>query len=304
MSRNVPKLRFKGFEDEWENYKLGSFSEKITEKNKGFKVKNVISNSAKNGLISQRDFFEKDIANKNNIDGYYIIKNGDFVYNPRKSNEAPYGPINKYKFKDDGVVSPLYFCFRINNKVSNEYLEEYFKSSKWYRYVHMNSDQGARHDRVSIKDSEVMNMKIKLPSLQEQEKIANFLSKVDSIIEKQEKKVEYWNSYKKGMMQKIFSQKIRFKDGNGMDYPEWEKKNLKYVLSEISEKTKENNQYEVLSSTANGVFKQSEYFNREIASADNTGYKILRLNQIVLSPQNLWLGNINYNNKYDMGIVS
>ncbi|AXH52051.1 restriction endonuclease subunit S [Clostridium perfringens] len=226
MSRNVPKLRFKGFEDEWENYKLGSFSEKITEKNKGFKVKNVISNSAKNGLISQRDFFEKDIANKNNIDGYYIIKNGDFVYNPRKSNEAPYGPINKYKFKDDGVVSPLYFCFRINNKVSNEYLEEYFKSSKWYRYVHMNSDQGARHDRVSIKDSEVMNMKIKLPSLQEQEKIANFLSKVDSIIEKQEKKVEYWNSYKKGMMQKIFSQKIRFKDGNGMDYPEWQKKKL------------------------------------------------------------------------------
>ncbi|MDM0767143.1 restriction endonuclease subunit S [Clostridium perfringens] len=226
MSRNVPKLRFKGFEDEWENYKLGSFSEKITEKNKGFKVKNVISNSAKNGLISQRDFFEKDIANKNNIDGYYIIKNGDFVYNPRKSNEAPYGPINKYKFKDDGVVSPLYFCFRINNKVSNEYLEEYFKSSKWYRYVHMNSDQGARHDRVSIKDSEVMNMKIKLPSLQEQEKIANFLSKVDSIIEKQEKKVEYWNSYKKGMMQKIFSQKIRFKDDNGRDYPEWKEKKL------------------------------------------------------------------------------
>ncbi|SQC23836.1 restriction modification system DNA specificity domain-containing protein [Clostridium perfringens] len=226
MSRNVPKLRFKGFEDEWENYKLGSFSEKITEKNKGFKVKNVISNSAKNGLISQRDFFEKDIANKNNIDGYYIIKNGDFVYNPRKSNEAPYGPINKYKFKDDGVVSPLYFCFRINNKVSNECLEEYFKSSKWYRYVHMNSDQGARHDRVSIKDSEVMNMKIKLPSLQEQEKIANFLSKVDSIIEKQEKKVEYWNSYKKGMMQKIFSQKIRFKDDNGRDYPEWKEKKL------------------------------------------------------------------------------
>ncbi|HHW4411202.1 TPA: restriction endonuclease subunit S [Clostridium perfringens] len=248
MSRNVPKLRFKGFEDEWENYKLGSFSEKITEKNKGFKVKNVISNSAKNGLISQRDFFEKDIANKNNIDGYYIIKNGDFVYNPRKSNEAPYGPINKYKFKDDGVVSPLYFCFRINNKVSNEYLEEYFKSSKWYRYVHMNSDQGARHDRVSIKDSEVMNMKIKLPSLQEQEKIANFLSKVDSIIEKQEKKVEYWNSYKKGMMQKIFSQKIRFKDENGRDYPEWEEKKAGDLFINISDKD-HNGDIDVLSVT-------------------------------------------------------
>ena len=69
-------------------------------------------------------------------------------------------------------------------------------------------------------------MSIKVPSLQEQEKIANFLSKVDSIIEKQEKKVEYWNSYKKGMMQKIFSQKIRFKDENGRDYPEWEEEKL------------------------------------------------------------------------------
>ena len=229
MNKNVPKLRFKGFEDEWKEYKLGDFSEKITEKNKGFKVENVISNSAKNGLISQRDFFEKDIANKNNIDGYYIIKNGDFVYNPRKSNEAPYGPINKYKFKDDGVVSPLYFCFRINNKVNNDYLEEYFKSSKWYKYVYMKSDQGARHDRVSIKDLEVMKMKIKLPSLEEQGKVADFLSNVDKIIEEQEGKVQDLELYKKGMMQKIFKQEIRFKDDNGLDYPAWETTSIEEI---------------------------------------------------------------------------
>lgn len=306
MSRNVPKLRFKGFEDEWENYKLGSFSEKITEKNKGFKVKNVISNSAKNGLISQRDFFEKDIANKNNIDGYYIIKNGDFVYNPRKSNEAPYGPINKYKFKDDGVVSPLYFCFRINNKVSNEYLEEYFKSSKWYRYVHMNSDQGARHDRVSIKDSEVMNMKIKLPSLQEQEKIANFLSKVDSIIEKQEKKVQYWNSYKKGMMQKIFSQKIRFKDENGRNYPEWEENKLEDYIMEYTEKTVIDNQYPVLTSSRKGLMLQSEYFkDRQVTTDSNIGYFVIPRGYITFrSRSDDGIFVFNQNNIIDKGIIS
>lgn len=231
MNNNVPKLKFKGFEDEWKEYKLGDFSEKITEKNKGFKVENVISNSAKNGLISQRDFFEKDIANKKNIDGYYIIKNGDFVYNPRKSNEAPYGPINKYKFKDDGVVSPLYFCFRIDNKVNNDYLEEYFKSSKWYKYVYMKSDQGARHDRVSIKDSEVMKMKIKLPSLEEQERIGNFFSILDKLIEEQEGKVRDLELYKKGMMQKIFKQEIRFKDDNGLDYPGWEEKKITEIFN-------------------------------------------------------------------------
>ena len=74
---------------------------------------------------------------------------------------------------------------------------------------------------VHIYNEQLKQLKVNIPSLQEQEKIANFLSKVDSIIEKQEKKVEYWNSYKKGMMQKIFKQEIRFKDENGMDYPEW-----------------------------------------------------------------------------------
>ena len=224
--RNVPKLRFKGFEDEWKEYRLSDFSQKIIEKNKEFKVKNVISNSAKNGLIEQKEFFDKDIANKNNLDGYYIIKEGDFVYNPRKSNEAPYGPINMYKIKRVGVVSPLYFCFRVSDNVNNNYLDEYFKSDKWYKYIYMNSDQGARYDRVSIKDSEIMKMNIKVPVIEEQTKIANFLSNVDNIIEEQEGKVKDLEQYKKGMMQKIFKQEVRFKDDNGIDYSAWEEKKL------------------------------------------------------------------------------
>lgn len=230
MERNVPELRFKEFNDEWKKRKLNSFIEKITEKNRNYKVNNVISNSAKNGLISQNDYFDKDIANQSNIDGYYIIRKNDFVYNPRKSVEAPYGPINKYKYIDEGVVSPLYLCFRIHDSnVLNNYLEYYFKSPKWHRYIYINGDQGARHDRVSIKDSDFMNMGIKIPSMQEQERIANFLTKVDKIIEKQYEKVKNLEKYKKGMMQKIFSQEIRFKDENGKEYPEWEE----YKLNEL-----------------------------------------------------------------------
>lgn len=202
------KIRFKdengGEYPEWEEKRLNDIAIKIIEKNKGFKVKNIISNSAKNGLISQRDFFDKDIANKDNIDGYYIIENGDFVYNPRKSNEAPYGPINSYKSNEKGVVSPLYFCFRVNKNIDTKYIEYYFKSTKWHRYVHMNSDQGARHDRVSIKDSEIMHMNIYLPSKEEQNKIANFLSKVDSIVEKEKEKLEELRVWKKGLLQGMF----------------------------------------------------------------------------------------------------
>lgn len=76
------------------------------------------------------------------------------------------------------------------------------------------------------------------------------------------------------------------------------------ILIERSERTKENNQHEVLSSTVKGIFPQREYFSKDIASENNVGYKIIRLHDVVLSPQNLWMGNINYNGKFDVGIVS
>ena len=76
------------------------------------------------------------------------------------------------------------------------------------------------------------------------------------------------------------------------------------ILTERTEKTKENNQHEVLSSTVKGIFSQREYFSKDIASENNIGYKIIRLYDIVLSPQNLWMGNINYNEKFKIGIVS
>ena len=76
------------------------------------------------------------------------------------------------------------------------------------------------------------------------------------------------------------------------------------ILTERWERTKVNNQHEILSSTVKGIFSQREYFSKDIASENNVGYKIIRLHDVVLSPQNLWMGNINYNNKFDIGIVS
>lgn len=202
------EIRFKDDEGkefpEWEEKKLKDFSVKITQKNTDFLITNVISNSAKNGLISQRDFFDKDVANKENINGYYIIKTGDFVYNPRKSTESPYGPINRYNLKEKGVVSPLYLCFSVTKKVNKDFLEQYFKSSKWHRFIYNNSDQGVRHDRVSIKDSTMFNLDIRLPCLQEQQKIANFLSTIDKKLEKEEEKLEALKTWKKGLLQQMF----------------------------------------------------------------------------------------------------
>ena len=157
---------------------------------------------------------------------------------------------------------------------------------------------------TAVNSNDIKKLQLILPNIQEQEKIANFLSSVDKKISLTEEKLELFREYKKGVMQKIFSQELRFKDSNGNDYPEWEEKRLGDILEEYNEKTTINNQYLTLSSTATGIYLQEEYFNRQIASTNNIGYKILKKDQLVFSPQNLWLGNININTKYDIGMVS
>lgn len=228
---NVPKLRFKEFTDEWKTHKLKDFFSKITKKNKSNSIHNVISNSAKFGLVKQIDYFSKDIANTDNTEGYFIIEKNDFVYNPRKSLEAPFGPICKYNYNETGIVSPLYLCFRCSQLINYDFFEYLFKSSVWYKYIYQNGDSGARHDRVNIKDSTFFLMPIFIPQSKEQEKIAKFLTTVDKKITNLENIITSLENQKKGLLQQIFSQKLRFKDENGNNYPNWEKKKIGLICS-------------------------------------------------------------------------
>ena len=181
----------------------------------------MICNSAKLGLIPQREYFDKDIANSDNTNGYYIIQQNNFVYNPRKSADAPYGPISRYKYEDDGIVSPLYLCFHAKKEIKPLYYEWYFRSSAWHRYIYMSGDSGARHDRVSIKDTTFFAMPIKIPSEQEQSKIATFLEKINTRIEKQTALVENLKKYKRGVVKAVLSKQIRFVDNSENYYSEW-----------------------------------------------------------------------------------
>ena len=204
----MPKLRFPGFEGEWGVALLSEIFEKNTQKNADGKITNVICNSAKQGLIPQREYFDKDIANGDNTNAYYIIKQNDFVYNPRKSSDAPYGPISIYKYADAGIVSPLYLCFSAKHRINSRYFEWYFRSPVWHRYIYISGDSGARHDRVSIKDSTFFAMPICIPSGHEQMQIASFLSKLDERIEKQRLLVENIKKYKRGVIKSLFERKL------------------------------------------------------------------------------------------------
>ena len=200
-----PKLRFPGFDEPWQSTLLSSVFAKNTKKNTDGQITNVICNSAKQGLIPQREYFDKDIANSDNTSGYYIIEENDFVYNPRKSTDAPYGPISSYKYAEAGIVSPLYLCFRAKKEINPAFFEWYFRSSAWHRYVYMSGDSGARHDRVSIKDDTFFAMPINIPETQEQARIASFLEKIDIKIEKQRALVEALKKYKRGLLREIFA---------------------------------------------------------------------------------------------------
>ena len=215
-----PKLRFPKFTEAWETTQLRDLFSKNTQKNSKGTITNVISNSAKNGLIPQKDYFDKDIANADNTAGYYIISKNDFVYNPRKSTDAPYGPISRYTYDEDGIVSPLYLCFRGNHSVNPEYFERFFKSSVWHRYIYMSGDSGARHDRVSIKDETFFEMPIHIPSNKEQKKIAAFLSLIEQKIECQSALVDNLKKYKRGLLPDIFEQRLSFSSGTDSAWKE------------------------------------------------------------------------------------
>ena len=200
-----PKLRFPGFDEPWNTALLSDCFVKSTKKNSDGMISNVICNSAKQGLIPQREYFDKDIANSDNTNGYYIIESNDFVYNPRKSADAPYGPISSYQYPEAGIVSPLYLCFRAKREINPLYFEWYFRSSTWHRYIYMSGDSGARHDRVSIKDDVFFAMPINVPSAKEQERISLFLDAIERRIETQRTLVETLKKYKRGVVRSLLS---------------------------------------------------------------------------------------------------
>ena len=176
-----PTIRFKGYTEDWEQRKLNEIADKVSEKNKNNEFSEPFTNSAEQGIISQKDYFDREIVNNENLNGYYIVRNDDFIYNPRISVTAPVGPINRNRLGRNGVMSPLYTVFRTHD-IDNLYLEFYFKSTKWHRFMKLNGDSGARFDRFTISSTQFMEMPIPYPTLEEQQKIGEYFDSLDNLI--------------------------------------------------------------------------------------------------------------------------
>lgn len=285
----MPKLRFKN--DIGEDFEapddvtIAEIFDKVKKTNKDGSNKNVITNSAEFGLIPQREFFDKDIAIDGNTAKYTIIQKGDFVYNPRKSSTAPYGPFNCYNRDEIGIVSPLYSCLKPKDNQLTPYLLYYFESPAWYSYVYHNGNQGgARHDRVGMSDELLMGIPVAIPCEEERMKIATLFSLCDERIMAQKVKVEALELRKKGLLQQIFSQELRFKDENGCEFEEWNTEQLNFYLIENKERNKEKNydKEDVLSvSKEFGVVNQIQFHGKSLAGEDVSKYHIVYKGDVV-----------------------
>ena len=229
-----PTIRFKGYTEDWEQRKLNEIADKVSEKNKNNEFSEPFTNSAEQGIISQKDYFDREIVNNENLNGYYIVRNDDFIYNPRISVTAPVGPINRNRLGRNGVMSPLYTVFRTHD-IDNLYLEFYFKTTKWHRFMKLNGDSGARFDRFTISSTQFMEMPIPYPTLEEQQKIGEYFDSFDNLITLHHRKCEETKILKKYMLQKMFPQdgqkvpEIRFKG-----YTEdWEQRKLGDIYGSI-----------------------------------------------------------------------
>lgn len=192
----------------WDIKKLKDLFNKVKTKNTNNSVLPVLTNSATQGVILQDEYFDREIVNDDNTDGYYIVEDGDFMYNPRISSNAPAGPINRNHLGISGIASPLYTIFRAKEDENIAFVENYFNSSYWHRYMKSVSNQGARHDRLNLTDDDFMGMPIPQPSKQEQEKIAEILSCCDKVIELKENLQNAKRKQKQYIMQKLFTNNI------------------------------------------------------------------------------------------------
>lgn len=203
----TPLIRFKGFEDEWMTIKLCDISKKVIEKNATSVCRDVFTNSAEFGVINQRDFFDHDVANVDNIQGYYIVRPNDYVYNPRISTTAPVGPINRNKLGCCGVMSPLYYVFRVEKQSDGilHFLDYYFKSNMWHDFMFKNGNSGARSDRFSISDSTFSLMPILYPQKEEEQlNIGQVFINMEKLMRTESIKLSKFRSMKHSLLQKMF----------------------------------------------------------------------------------------------------
>jgi len=221
----TPQLRFPEFTDQWNIKQFDDIFDRVTSKNKE-NNQNILTISAQRGLVSQNKFFSKLVASKD-VTNYYLLHENDYTYNKSYSNGYPMGAIKRLVNDNKGVVSTLYICFSNTDTRSILFIDQYFEAGKLNTEIAKIAQEGARnHGLLNISVVDFFKLPLIVPSILEQQKIADYIGGIDSKLTSIQTKVAAMRKYKKGVTQALFSGKLRFKDGNGNPYPDWREKKL------------------------------------------------------------------------------
>ena len=300
-----PKIRFKGFTKDWEQRKLIDYLEVSSEKNRDnrFTKDDVLSVSGEYGIVNQIEFQGRSFAGAS-VSNYGVVENGDVVYtkSPLKSN--PYGIIKTNK-GIPGIVSTLYAVYKPKEITDSKFVQIYFElDSRMNSYMHPLVNKGAKNDMKVSAENALKGM-VSFPKKDEQEMISLYFSNLDHLITLHQRKCEQTKKLKKYMLQKMFPQngakvpEIRF---NGFTH-DWEQRKFGSLLEETRNKTIFEDEDTLLSCAIDGMYLNSELFSH-FRGSSNIGYLKVKKNDLILSAQNLHLGNCNVNLRFEHGIIS
>ncbi|WP_103572274.1 restriction endonuclease subunit S [Campylobacter concisus] len=201
---------FKNLPSGWKVVRLGEISSRVTRRNQDNRCQNVLTISAQSGLINQVDFFNKQVASKD-LSNYILLKKGEFAYNKSYSTGYSFGAFKRLKFYEEGVASPLYIYFKFNDDVCSDFFEFYFDAGQANRQIKDIVQEGARnHGLLNLSIDDFFNIKIRMPNLDEQKKIAEILSTWDEAINLTINLIESKKQFKKALMQNLLTAKINW----------------------------------------------------------------------------------------------
>jgi type I restriction enzyme S subunit len=232
-----PLIRFPEFKDAWEHKRLNELLSEAKKRNEDLKYgkDEVLSVSGELGIVNQIEHLGRSYAGVP-VHQYHVVEVGDIVYTKSPLKANPFGIIKLNKGKA-GIVSTLYAVYKVNQQTAyGPFIDYYFSlDANTNRYLRPLVKKGAKND-MKINNAYMLHDRIFVPTIPEQKRIASFFTVLDKKITELKQKKTLLEQYKKGIMQKLFSQELRFRDENGKDFPKWEKKKLGEIFRIKTEK--------------------------------------------------------------------
>lgn len=272
-----PKIRFKGYTDDWEQRKFSEFVKNVAVRNKAGVELECYAVTNDRGFISQKEAHD-DFGYMADVDttAYNIVPPSSFAYNPARINV---GSIGYYTGTENVIVSSLYEVFQTADYVDDRFMWHWFKSDHFPKWIERLQEGSVR---LYFYYDKLIQCEMKMPSLEEQKKMGAFFDKLDNLITLHQCKCQ--------LLLKLL-------------HNDWEQRKFGSLLDETRNKTSVEDEDTLLSCAINGMYLNSELFSH-FRGSSNIGYLKVKKNDLILSAQNLHLGNCNVNLRFEHGIIS